>query len=123
MEERESRPSGERWSCAQRRAGGRRECCHALGFGRDRATTERGHPVVSPALIVGIGGGTALRLDDEAIVQHSAEKSVQRACLQYDAPARSLARLAHDGVAVPLSVEQHEQDVECVLPDAKDFTR
>jgi hypothetical protein len=43
--------------------------------------------------------------------------------LQNDAPARSLARFAHDGVTVPLSMEQYEQDVECILPDAKDFTR
>jgi hypothetical protein len=121
--ERENPPSGERWSCAKRSTGGRRERCHALGFSRDRAAAERGHPVVASALIVGIGGGTTLRLDDEAVVQHSSQKSVQGSCLQNDAPARSLARFAHDGVAVPFSVEQYEQDVECVLPDAKDFTR
>ena len=49
------------------------------------------YAIVAAALIVGIGGGTALGLDHQPIVEHAAQQPVERARLEHDA-CRPIAR-------------------------------
>jgi hypothetical protein len=53
-----------------------------------------------------------LRLDHQSFLEQAREQAIERARLQLDPTARALGGLAHDGVAVPFTMQQHEQHVE-----------
>jgi len=102
---------------------GRRQRRHAVGFRRDRPSAERCDSIVAAPFVVGVRRRPPQGFDDESIVEQAREEAIERTGLELDAAARARRGLAHDGVAVSLTVQEHEEDVERIGFERKEVFR
>ena len=70
-----------------------------------------GQFVVAASLAVGVGGAVGC-LDDEAVVDQPVQRPVQRARAHLHCAVTELAHPSHQRIAVQLTAEQGEHDVE-----------
>ena len=73
---------------------------------------ERRHPVVAAALVVQVGRGPLARLEDQPLLQHALDGSVERARAEPQLAARAGFDVLDDGVAVAILLRDGEQDVK-----------
>ena len=89
---------------------------HQLGqparLGLRHRRTERRDPVVAPPLVVLFRRGTLAGLDEQSLLEHALDRSVERAGAQLQLSAGARRDVLDDGVAVPVLVGQGQQDVE-----------
>ena len=76
------------------------------------AAAEAGEAVVAPALVGARAIGTLRQLFDQALLEHPADGTVERAGAQPDLAVGPGGDVLHDGVAVTIAIRERDQDVE-----------
>src|SRR5215210_7479788 len=95
----------------------------ALDLGHAHELTQAGEPVVASPLVVEVRIRPCYGLPDEPVLRQPLDRAVQRAGPELHGPPAYLLGLAHDGVAVLLSILQREEDVEGPRGERKEIGR
>ena len=69
-------------------------------------------PVVSAPFVVVLGTWTFVELDDQAVLEHPLDGSVQRAGTELHPAVRASGDILHDGVAMPILIGESDQNLE-----------
>ena len=88
------------------------EIAHSGGFGLRDLAAEGGDAIVAPPLVVQMRIRALVRLFDEALREHLADRPVQHTRAECELPVGPARDLAFQGIAMTFPVAQAQQDVE-----------
>ena len=90
----------------------RTRLAQAIGFFAGDGLAEFGDAVIAPPLVVELRRRALVHLDDQVVVEHALNGSIERAGAEPDFAVRPRQDFLDDGVAVAVFVGQRHQDVK-----------
>jgi hypothetical protein len=81
---------------------------------------ERREAIIATAFVV-VAAGAFVELFDQAVFQHSMDRTIERAGAEADSAFGPRCDVLHDGVAVAVMIRERYQDVESVFVERKEI--